>query len=142
MEIHLYTYPKEEPFPWIAVVTKWSRDGFVVEEGYNLIADGSCTINISVEFRSATRAAIRRTSEERHESEALRSAWLREQFDVLATWLTDERTLRVDPYDHNRVLGDEDDEVDCILATNIAMVDDFEEKLLKIKLTPGIHIIE
>jgi len=144
VRINLYTYPKGEPFPWIAITTEWHRDGFVVEEDFHLVSDGSGAIYTSAEFRSATGAVIRRTeSEEKHgPGEFLRSEWLRGQFDVLAEWLTDKETVRVDPYDLNRVLGDEDDEVDLILATNIAIVDDFGEKLAKIKLTPGIHTIE
>jgi hypothetical protein len=144
VKINLYTYPKGDPLPWIAIVTEWSRDGFLVEESYRLVSDGSCTIDVSTEFRSATKEAIRRTkSEEKYgPNEFFRSAWLRGQLDVLATWLTDKETVRVDPYDPNRILGDDDDDVDRLLATNIAVVDDFVEKLEKIELTPGIHTIE
>jgi len=141
-----------EKDPCISLTIKRSVDGFVVEleEEYFLYPNGDCHLFISSTVRSSTGCALHSFRDsKRYTSDQVLARnlhegwfWLHNQLDVLANWLTDKNTVRVDPYNPNRVLGEEDDNVDRTIAHNLAVIDNFRRKLRKTPLTPGIHDIE
>jgi len=58
--------------------------------------------------------------------------------NLFLKFLEDPGLVRVDPYQHETILSDEETEVDLLLSTNCAVVEAFEQKLKLTKLKPGI----
>ena len=149
--INLFVYDEGEKPSVLLQITRGNYlSDLMVEESYRLYADGSCNTNVVANIKSMIGFAIHRTEESKTYTmeQALARyphdgwTWLKDQLDVLADWLSNKETVRVDPYHPERVLGDEDTDVDRSLASNVTLVDEFRKKLRKTPLTPGIHVIE
>jgi len=143
-------YPREKE-PYICVTVKKENDDFRIEENYFLQLDGSCTSHVTAWVMSVFGRGLHCLQKhEKHKPEEVLKKkpydshnWLHEKLHILANWLMDKDTVRFDPYNPTQILGNEEEsESDLLISMNIEAVQSFAEKLSKIELTPGIHIVE
>ena len=140
-------FDKEKPS--IVVEVSRATEDFSIEESYYLFSDGSCHIRIYTNITSTTGLAQHTLQDyQKYELGGTLTeppyenwTWLRTQLDTLADWLDDKKTVRIDPYNPDRILTEEGTDVDCLLANNLAMLGNFQKRLHNTPLTPGIHVI-
>jgi len=142
--IHTHLHPDRQ---FLVVGIGRKNDEIEIKEDYHLYADGSCHVSVTGWITSTTGWAKHHLDryEKYTKEDALNTdgwPWLRMQLDTIERWLRDERTVRVDPYQPERILTEEEDEVDRVLARNLDMVARFSDKLRRTKLTPGVHEID
>ena len=144
INITLNVYPKpKEGLPYICITVGAE---LLNQESYYLYSDGSVSLNANAHIKRRVGTGFRlfKCEEKCTSQQILEGRCLGEELNTLAEWLQDQHAVRVDPYDYDRIIDEGDDEIDNVLAGNIAMVDDFEEKLKKLPspLPPGIYHIE
>lgn len=135
--------------PCIMIAVDRATEGLYIEETYYLFSDGSCHIRIYTNITSTTGLAQHTLQDyQKYELGGTLTeppyenwTWLRTQLDTLADWLDDKKTVRIDPYNPDRILTEEETDVDCLLANNLAMLGNFQKRLHNTPLTPGIHVI-
>lgn len=146
IKIFLYLGGKD---PSIIVEISRATEEFRIEEDYSLFPDGSCTIQITVNITGTTGFAhytlekcekpkLGLTLEEpRFEN----WKWLRNQLDIIADWLEDEKTVRIAPYT-GKILTKDWTDADLSLERNLDALGKIRENLHNTSFTPGIHNID
>ncbi len=118
-----------------------------MKETFYLYPDGTCTLEVWAQVISATGGAIHtlQIKETYSVDQVLARGchenwkWLCNQLDVLAIWLDDEKTARVNPYNPDETLVGEEEEIDRYITASLASMREFTRKLDERPLAPGIY---
>jgi hypothetical protein len=98
---------------------------FASSEQFQFRPDGSCSTRVFADIPGTTREVSHRFAPTtwkrwtRQETLGVNDQlWLRKQLDVIQEWLEDPTTVRLDMFRCSRVLTDEDDAIDLVIAGN------------------------